>query len=187
MLNYVQYAVQLLLLLYRYPAAVVLNCTFYCLAVGLLKRYTYLAAVVGALMICPPTNRPRDIATQTKHPPDKPSAIIFYYCGIPSQSVWVVIHPKLWHSDLVNLEGLSQCYELTRCNILSQSLWHFIHVFIIQICCDISSQCNKRCIFPENLAIFTHFHIWQLILKEPCMSLTINHSSSKTWSSPHVT
>jgi hypothetical protein len=81
------------------------------------------------------------------------------------------IHPKLWHSDLVNLDGLSQCDKPSHCNILSQSLWHFVRLFFIQLCCDISSQCNKRSIFPINTPISAHFHVWQLILKGPYMNL----------------
>jgi hypothetical protein len=125
----------------------------------------------GALTIRPPTNRPRDISTQTKRPPDKPSAVTFYYCDIPSLSGRIVLHPKLWHSDLVNLDGLSQCDKLSHCNILSQSLWHFVRVFFVQLCCDILSQRNKRSIFPKNSPISAHFHVWQLILKGPCMNL----------------
>ncbi len=69
------------------------------------------------------------------------------------------VHPKLWHFDLVNLDGLSHC------SILSQSLRHFVRVFFVQLCCDISSQRNKRSIFLKNSPIFAHFHGWQLILK----------------------
>ncbi len=43
------------------------------------------------------------------------------------------VHPKLWHSDLVNLDGLSQCDKPSHCNILSQSLWHFVCVFFVQL------------------------------------------------------
>ncbi len=49
------------------------------------------------------------------------------------------VHPKLWHSDPVNSDGLSQCDKPSHCNILSQSLWHFVCVFIIQLCSDILS------------------------------------------------
>ncbi len=41
------------------------------------------------------------------------------------------VHPKMWHSNLVNLDGLSQSDKLTHCIVLTQSLWHFIHVFFI--------------------------------------------------------
>ncbi len=44
------------------------------------------------------------------------------------------VHPKLWHSDLVNLDGLSQCDKTSHCNILSQSLWHFVSIFFVQLC-----------------------------------------------------
>ncbi len=96
------------------------------------------------------------------------------------------IHLKLWQSNLVNLNGLSQCDKPTDCNILSQSLWHFVCALFIQICCDFSSQHNKRSIFPEYSAIFTHFHMWHLILTGPCMSLRspprhgVVHMSLKT-------
>ncbi len=43
------------------------------------------------------------------------------------------VHPKLWHSDLVNLDSLSQSDQPTHCNILTQSLWHFVHVFFVQL------------------------------------------------------
>jgi hypothetical protein len=39
------------------------------------------------------------------------------------------VHPKLWHSNLVDLVGLSQFSKPSHCNILSQSLWHFVHSF----------------------------------------------------------
>ncbi len=71
------------------------------------------------------------------------------------------VHPKLWHSDLVNLDGLSQCH----CDILSQSLWHFVRVFFFQLCCDISFKRDKRSIFPENSPVSAHFHVLQRILK----------------------
>ncbi len=47
--------------------------------------------VYGALTIRPPTNRPRHISTQTKHPPDKPSDVTIYYCDIrlPIRSVHI--------------------------------------------------------------------------------------------------
>jgi hypothetical protein len=81
------------------------------------------------------------------------------------------IHPKLWHSNLVNLDGLSHCDKPSYCNILSQSLWHFVCVFFVKLCCDILSQRNKRSIFPKNSPISAHFPVWQLILKGPCMNL----------------
>jgi hypothetical protein len=49
----------------------------------------------GALTIRPPTNRPRDISTHTIRPPDKPSAVTFYYCDIPSQGGRIVHPPKI--------------------------------------------------------------------------------------------
>jgi hypothetical protein len=49
----------------------------------------------GALTIRPPTNRPRDISTHTIRPPDKPSAVTFYYCDIPSQGGRIVRPPKI--------------------------------------------------------------------------------------------
>jgi hypothetical protein len=51
--------------------------------------------VSGALTIHPPTNRPHDISTQTKRPPDKLSAVTFYYCDIPSQSGRIVRPPQI--------------------------------------------------------------------------------------------
>jgi hypothetical protein len=50
---------------------------------------------IGALMIRPPTNRPRDISTHTIRPPNKPSAVTFYYCDIPSQGGRIVRPPKI--------------------------------------------------------------------------------------------
>jgi hypothetical protein len=50
---------------------------------------------LGALTIRPPTNRPRDISTHTIRPPDKPSAVTFYYCDIPSQGGRIVRPPKI--------------------------------------------------------------------------------------------
>jgi hypothetical protein len=58
----------------------------------------------GALTIRPPTNRARDISTQTKRPPDKPSAVTIYYCDIrpPMRSVHVFFfHPAF------KVDGLS--------------------------------------------------------------------------------
>ncbi len=75
------------------------------------------------------------------------------------------VHPKLWHSDLVNLDGLSQCDKPSHCIILSQSLWHFSRVFFVQLCCDILSKRDKRSIFHKNLPVSAHFHVWQRILK----------------------
>jgi hypothetical protein len=49
----------------------------------------------GALTIRPPTNRPCDISTHTIRPPDKPSAVTFYYCDIPSQGGRIVRPPKI--------------------------------------------------------------------------------------------
>ncbi len=49
----------------------------------------------GALTIRSPTNRPRDISTHTIRPPDKPSAVTFYYCNIPSQGGRIVRPPKI--------------------------------------------------------------------------------------------
>jgi hypothetical protein len=51
--------------------------------------------LVGALTIRPPTNRPRDISTHTIRPPDKPSAVTFYYCDIPSQGGRIVRPPNI--------------------------------------------------------------------------------------------
>ncbi len=51
--------------------------------------------VHGALTIRPPKNRPRDISTHTIRPPDKPSAVTFYYCDIPSQGGRIVHPPKI--------------------------------------------------------------------------------------------
>jgi hypothetical protein len=50
---------------------------------------------IGALTIRPPTNRPRDISTHTICPPDKPSAVTFYYCDISSQGGRIVRPPKI--------------------------------------------------------------------------------------------
>jgi hypothetical protein len=58
----------------------------------------------GALTIRPPTNRPHDISTQTKRPPDKLSAVTIYYCDIrpPIRSVHVFfVHPAF------KVDGLS--------------------------------------------------------------------------------
>ncbi len=41
------------------------------------------------------------------------------------------VHPKMWHSNLVNLDGLSQSDKPTHCIVLTQSLWHFIHIFFV--------------------------------------------------------
>ncbi len=51
--------------------------------------------IAGALMFRPPMNRPRDILTQTKRPPNRLSAVTIYYCGIPPQSVWIVCPPQI--------------------------------------------------------------------------------------------
>jgi hypothetical protein len=47
----------------------------------------------GSLTIRPPTNQPNDNSTQTKHAPDKPSAVTIYHCDIPSQSGQIVRPP----------------------------------------------------------------------------------------------
>jgi hypothetical protein len=51
--------------------------------------------VAGALTIRPPTNRPHDISTHTIRPPDKLSAMTFYYCDIPSQKGRIVRPPQI--------------------------------------------------------------------------------------------
>ncbi len=79
----------------------------------------------GALTIRPPTNRPRDISTQTKHPPDKPSAVTIYYCDIrpPIRSVHIFfIHPAF------KVDGLS----LVTCHLSQNALWHHVHPFLKQ-------------------------------------------------------
>jgi hypothetical protein len=106
----------------------------------------------------------------TLRPLNNPSAVTIRLCDMPTQSGWIVRPLKKQTLRPKNLDGLS-CWDIkTHCNILSQSLWHFVHLFFVQLCCDILSQCNKRSIFP-------HFHMWQLILKGLCVSWMINHSS----------
>ncbi len=95
--------------LYYLYRVVYLNCIF-CLPLVNLNGISYLQIVsvpecischfvgiriVGALTIRPPTNRPRDISTHTIRPPDKPSAVTFYYCDIPSQGGQIVRPPKI--------------------------------------------------------------------------------------------
>ncbi len=56
----------------------------------------------SALMICPPTNRPRDILTQAKHLPNKPSSVTIYYSDILSQSGRIARPPQIvtfWPSN----------------------------------------------------------------------------------------
>jgi hypothetical protein len=73
-----------------------------------------------------PTNRPRRyISTYTIRPPNKTFAVKFYYYDSPPQSGRIVRPPKKWHSDLENLDGLSNCDISTHCINSSQRLWHF--------------------------------------------------------------
>ncbi len=55
---------------------------------------TPLPCYPSAWTIHPPTNRPRDISTQTKRPPNEPSAVKIYYCDIPSQDGQIVCPPQ---------------------------------------------------------------------------------------------
>jgi hypothetical protein len=75
---------------------------------------------LGALTICPPTNRPRDILTQTKRPPNKPSVVTIYYCDIrpPIRSIHVFfVHPafKVDGLSLVTLRPPSPKCSVTSC------------------------------------------------------------------------
>ncbi len=120
----------------------------------------------------------------TKPPPDKLSDVTIYYCNILSQSGQIVRPPQsvtFWTSKFGRFVTVWQTDLLQY--FIPKSVTFSLHISV-HLCCDILSLRNKWSIFPENSAIFTNFHMWQLILKGLCMSLTINHSSARTWSGP---
>ncbi len=113
----------------------------------------------------PQTNH---ISTQTKCPPDKPSAVTIYYCHIPFQSGRIVCPPQIvtiWPSKF-RLFVTSVTNRLTVIfypkvsDILSA---YFSSNFAVTFPPNVIKG-----LFSKNSAIFTHFHMWQLILKGPC-------------------
>jgi hypothetical protein len=143
----------------------------------------YTLIYIGALTIRPPTNRPRNNSTQTKCPPDKPSAVTIYYCDIVHlydsstyfsstlTSRWTICH--LWHNihppkmlcDIMFTLSWSEiwtvCHKIFEpiCDILP-AVWR--HVDIMSQ--DFSKHVfDLQSVFQQNMVILLH-DFWTLVM-----------------------
>jgi hypothetical protein len=73
----------------------------------LLSAYSVQPAHNGALPICPPINRPRDISTQTKRRVYPTNRLLWQFATMTFwfKSDGLYVHPKRWHSSLENFDG----------------------------------------------------------------------------------
>ncbi len=125
------------------------------------KNLWLIIKMLDALTIRPPTNRHATIQPKwSVHPTNRllwQFTTVTFHLNVDELSV----HPKLWHSDLENLDSLSQCDKNRPTVIIYSKVSdilspYFLSNFAVTFCPSVIIGA----FFPVNLVLFSHFYLF---------------------------